>query len=220
MLAILGIYIMSTKFSAGEIGRGIKISSQQMVVLGTLNSGCVTGGPGGILGRGGVGSGVGCPRQSDEGWPVPLRLHHGCGCFALPWWQRRHLSGWFWRSIATCVSITASTWIWPANSTTCFFSSWTSARGFLIRYCVSSIEACENPPLAALAILKARRRWNYSSCTRPPCLAIVADMLKTYKKLGAAANNKIRLVPQPYMHQSPPLRSLKPVLSTPGDAYH
>jgi len=37
-----------------------------------------------------------------------------------------------------------------------------------------------------------------SSCTRPPCLAKVADMLKTYKKLVAASKRKNRLLPQPY----------------------
>jgi hypothetical protein len=37
-----------------------------------------------------------------------------------------------------------------------------------------------------------------SSCTRPPCLAIVADMLKTYKTLVDGSNNEIRLLPLPY----------------------
>jgi hypothetical protein len=40
--------------------------------------------------------------------------------------------------------------------------------------------------LVILAILKARRMSDCFSCTRPPCLAIVADMLKTYKTLVAA----------------------------------
>jgi len=36
-----------------------------------------------------------------------------------------------------------------------------------------------------------------TSCTRPPSLAIVADMSKIYKKLVAACNNEILQIPQP-----------------------
>ena len=49
-----------------------------------------------------------------------------------------------------------------------------------------------------LVIFKARHMSDCCSLTRPPCLAIVADMLKTYKKLIAASINMIRLVPQRY----------------------
>jgi len=56
----------------------------------------------------------------------------------------------------------------------------------------------EKPRLAILAIFKARRMSDYSSCTRPHCLAIVADMLKTYKKLDVASKRKNQLFPQPY----------------------
>jgi len=59
-----------------------------------------------------------------------------------------------------------------------------------------------------------------SSCTRPPSLAIVAAMLNTYKILVAASEIKIWLVPRLYMPQYLSLRVLKPVLPTPGDAYH
>jgi len=52
--------------------------------------------------------------------------------------------------------------------------------------------------LSILAIFNARRMSDCSSCTRPPCLAIVADMLKTYKTLVDASNNEIRLLPLPY----------------------
>jgi hypothetical protein len=38
-----------------------------------------------------------------------------------------------------------------------------------------------------LAIFKARRMSDCSSYNRPPCLAIVADMLKTYMILVAAS---------------------------------
>jgi len=74
-----------------------------------------------------------------------------------------------------------------------------NSRGFLIRYFVSSIAAHEKPSLAILAIFNARRMSECASCTRPPCLAIVADMLQTYKPLVAASNNEIRLLPLPYM---------------------
>jgi len=66
-----------------------------------------------------------------------------------------------------------------------------------IRYCVSSVAVYENPPLAILAIFKARHMSDSSSWTRPPCLAIVADMLKTHKKLDAACTYQIRQLPLP-----------------------
>jgi len=55
---------------------------------------------------------------------------------------------------------------------------------FLIGNSVSCIAPCDNPPLAILAIFKARYMSDCSSCTWPPCLAIVADMLKTYKEIS------------------------------------
>jgi len=62
---------------------------------------------------------------------------------------------------------------------------------------VSSIAAREKPSFAILAIFKARRMSDCSSCTRPHCLAIVADMLKTYKTLVATSKNEIPLLPLP-----------------------
>ena len=116
----------------------------------------------------------------------PLRLQRVSGFFAMPFWQGRQPSFWFSRTIAGCLSIATFTLLCPGNLTPRFFPSRTSAQGFLISCCVSSIAARENPPLAILAIFKARRMSDCSSCTRPPCLAIVADMLKTSKKLVAA----------------------------------
>jgi len=178
------------------------------------------GGMGGILGGGRVGSELSCLCLSGWGAPVPLGLKRDCGCFAVPLWQGMHLSGSFWQSIAWCLSIAAFTFVCPGNSTPRLISSWTSARGVLIRYRVFLIAGCEYPPGAILAIFKARHMSDCSSCTRPPYLAMVADMLKTYKKLVAASNNKIRLVPQPYTLPKPPLRWIKPISSTPGDAQH
>jgi len=119
--------------------------------------------------------------------PIPLLLQHVCGLFAVPFWQGRQPSVWVSRTIAGCLSIVAFTMLCPANTTPHIFSSRTSARGFLHSYCVASIVACENLPLDILAIVKARHMSDCSSCTRPPCLAIVADMLKTYRKLVAAS---------------------------------
>jgi len=156
----------------------------------------------GVLGRGGLGSAVGsrfcCLRRLGRGAPVPLRLQRVCRFFEVPFCQGRHLGIWFWRSIAGCVAIAAFTLLCPGNSTPSFFSSRTSARGFLIRYCVSSTAVHENPPLAILALIKATRMSDCSSCTRLHCLAIVADMSNTYKKLVAASNTEIQLWPWPY----------------------
>jgi len=85
------------------------------------------------------------------------------------------------------------------NSAAHSCSSRISFQGSSIKYCVSFTGARENPPLAILAIFKPRCVSDCSSCTRPPCLPIVAEMLKTYKTLVATSNNEIRLLPQPYM---------------------
>jgi len=116
--------------------------------------------------------------------------------------------------------IAGFTCLCPANSTPRFFSSRTLARGLLISYCVPSIAARENPPSSMLAIFKASCILGCSSCTRPPCLTIVADKLKTYKKLVAGSKRKIQLLPQPYTTPYPPPKSFNPVSSTPGNLYH
>ena len=126
---------------------------------------------------------------------VSLVEVHPCFCVSsvsgdsvrCNFWQGRQPSVWFSRSIAGCLSIALFTVLFPRNSTPRIFSSWTSAAGFLIMHCVSSIVAHENPPLAILAIFKARRMSDCSGCSRPPCLATVADMLKTYNKSVAAS---------------------------------
>ena len=60
---------------------------------------------------------------------------------------------------------------------------------------------------------------DYSSCTRPVCLAIVADKLKIYKKLVPASTYQIRQLPLPYTLPWNPVMRLKPVLSTLGVGY-
>jgi len=155
-------------------------------------------GVGGVPGRGGVGSGVRTLRWAGGGAPVPLRVQPVCGFFAVPFWHGRQPDVWLWQSIARCLSIRAFTFLCPENSTPHFFSSRTSARGFLMTHFISLIAAREKPSLAILAIFNARRMSDCSSCTRSPCLAMVADMFKTYKTLVDASNNEIRLLPLPY----------------------
>jgi len=157
------------------------------------------GGTDGVPGRDGVGSGVGYLCQSGGGAPIPLHLQRVYGFFEVPFWQGRHPFMWFWRSIAGCLSIAAFTCLCLGNLNPRCFSSQTLARRLLIRYCVSSIVAHENHPLAMLAIFKARCMSDCSSWTRPPCLVLVADTLKTYKILVAGSNNEIWLLAYSYI---------------------
>jgi len=133
----------------------------------------------GVLGRGGAGSGGGAP--------VSLRHRHVCGVFPVPFWQVKQPSDPFSLTSAGCLSIAAFTFLCPGHSTHRMLSSRTSVQGFLIRNWVSSIVVRKNPPLAILAIFNARRMSDWSGCTRPACLDIVADMLKTYVKLDAGS---------------------------------
>jgi len=123
--------------------------------------------------------------------PVPLRFQRVCAVLAGPFWQGRQQSIVFSRTIARCLSNAAFTLLFLGNKTPRFFFSRTSLHGFLISSCISTIAERENPSLAILAIFKARHVSDYSSCTRPSCLATVADMLKTYKKLVAASRVRI-----------------------------
>ena len=143
--------------------------------------------------------GVGWLYQTGGGAPVPLRLQHVCGFLAVPFWEGRPPSVWFWRIIARGLSITAFTVLCPGNSTPHFVSSLTSARGFSIRYCVSSLVVRKNPPVAILAIFNAMRMSDCSSCTQPPGLASVADMLKTYTKWVAGSSNETGQLPSQCM---------------------
>jgi len=69
-------------------------------------------------------------------------------------------------------------------------------------------------------MLNARPMSDCSSCTPTPCLATVADIVKTCMHLVAAWNNGIRPLPQPYTLPWAPLRWLYSVSSTERDAYH
>ena len=126
---------------------------------------------GGIPGGGGARRGWGAPVASCR--------QHVSALFTCQFWQGRQPSVWFSPIIAGCVSSTPFTILCPGNTIIHFFSSQTSAQGFLICCSVSSIAARKNPSLAIMATFKARRMSDCSSCTQPPCFAIVAAMLKT-----------------------------------------
>jgi hypothetical protein len=57
------------------------------------------------------------------------------------------------------------------------------------------------PSFGHLVIFKARCMLDFSNCTKPPCLAIVDEMLKTYRKLVASSKSNLQLVSQPYTTQ-------------------
>ena len=169
------------------LGRGVCIYTYPggtPSILDRWDAWLLLGGNSGVSGGCGICSHVGCLSRAGGGAPMPLWLQRVWAFHAMLFWQGRHTSVWFSPSIAGCLSIAAVTFLCPGNWTSRFFSSRTSARGFLIWNCVSPIAVRKNPPLAILAIFKARRMSDCSSCTRPPYLAIVADMFKTYKETG------------------------------------
>jgi len=197
MLAMLGIYIKRKIFSTGKNVCEYTYPAGKLRIWESWAPAGVSGTMGGCPGRAGIpcqdvfGSGVGCLRQSRGDALVAWCLQHVCRFLAVPFWHGWHHAVWFWWSVAGWLSIAAFLFLCPGDSTPRFFSSSTLAWGILIRYCVSSIVACKNLPLAIFAIFKARHMLDCSSCTRPTCLAIVADMLTTYKKLVAALTMRV-----------------------------
>jgi len=133
------------------------------------------------------------PRWRRSSWRCICAFVHPASlwilCFGIM--EGRQASVPLSRTIDGCLSITAFTLLCPGNTTPRFFPFRTSAYGFLISCCVSSIAAQENSSLAILALFKARCMSDCSSCNWPPCLAIVDEMLKTYKKLVAACRVRI-----------------------------
>ena len=184
--AIFGICIKIEKLSTGKKSMYIHISGGTPSNSDTCTASLSPGGTGGVSGGCGVGSGVGFLSPSVGGAPVPVCLQGDWGFYGVWFWEGRQLSVWLSQCIAGCLPIAAFTFLWPGNTTSRFFCSCTSSWGFIIRNSISSIVARKNPPVATLAIIKARRMSDCSSCTHPPSLAIVADMLRTYNKLFAA----------------------------------
>jgi len=112
--------------------------------------------------------------------------------------------------IARHLSTTLCTFLQPPLSTPCCVTSQISVQCLLISYCVPPTAVCENPLLATLAIIKRRRILDCSTCAQPHCLTIIADMLNTKKRLAAASQIAIRLIPLshstlmfPVMYNSP-----------------
>lgn len=122
--------------------------------------------------------------------------------------------------MARCHCIAGFTFPLPGNSSLHLVSSQTAGQGLLILYCVSSIAVREIPPMAILANFHARHMLDCSTYTQPSRLAIVADMLKSYKILVGTSNNWIAQLPQPSMLLKSPLWRLLPVLTTPENAYY
>jgi len=142
-----------------------------------------SGGAGGVP----VLSGAGC----GGGAPVPLRLQSVCGFCAVPFGQGRQPFLRLSQTIAGRLSAAVCTWFRPGIPTPRFIPPITLAPGVLISSCVSSIQVRANPSLAILAIFNARHMSDWSGCTRTYRLAIIADMVKTYKKLVAAYRVRI-----------------------------
>ena len=94
-----------------------------------------------------------------------------------------------------------------------------SAR-FLVQLLLLLYCSAEKPFFGHFGLFNTRHMSDCSSCTQAPWLAIVADMMKIYKKFVSVSNNKILKVPQPYTLPQPPTRRLKSVSSNPRDAYH
>jgi len=116
----------------------------------------------------------------------------------VPICQGRLASVRLWGSITGCLWFAAMTILCAGNLTLRVFYSRTLEQGFLITYWGSTNAEHEHPSLAILAWFNARCMWDSSSCTRPPCLAMVAALLKTYLKIVAGSNNEIWLIFQPY----------------------
>jgi len=142
-----------------------------------------------------VGIWFSCPSQSGGGAHVPFRLMSVCGFCAGRFWPGGQMSVGSSQTAAGCLSIAAFPFLSAGNWSPHFFSSWTPARDFSNRIYISHIVVHRKPPLAILAIFNPRCMSECSSCTRPPCVAIVADMLKTEKKLVAPSKNESRLLP-------------------------
>jgi len=175
MLAILGICIEIEILTVGMHSMWIPISRWRIVDLGTKSWIIVTGWGWGRSGRGGIRSGVRYLCWIGGGAPVPLCFQRFCRFFAVSYWKGRQPPMWISCTIAGCPCIAAFMFQCPGNWTPRIVSSRTLPRGLLVRYWLSSIVAHENPPLAILAIFQERHMPDCSSCSLPPCRAIVVD---------------------------------------------
>ena len=198
MLAVLGRSIIRKKSSTGKGCMSIRRSGWQIDDLGPLSSGTVTSWGWWHFGRRwrrlssrlsvSVGGKCACSIASPLCWRIlwcDILARKVSGCLVLT----MHSRVLFYRSFHHSMPRKLNT---PLHLLSDF------GTRFLIRNCVSCNAGREKPSLAMFATFKARCMLDCSSCTRPHCLAIVADMSKTYKILVAACNDEIRRLPQPY----------------------
>jgi len=137
------------------------------------------GGTGVLPGVGGVEGGIGRLCQSGCGTPGSLPLKSACSFRTVPSCRARLLWVWFSSTMVKCFPDAAFTFWYPGNSTLSYITFQTLLLGVTIWCCVSTMTAPENTPLYLLAVLHARHLLGCSGHTRPPCSAIVADMLRT-----------------------------------------
>ena len=115
----------------------------------------------------------------------------------LPVRERSHPSVWMSWILAWCLSTATFTFQYTEISTPFTLSSHTMAQHCMMNYCISWIVVQTDPSLAWLAKLNTMYMSDCSSCIWPPCIAIVVDMLKTYKKLVHASKIEIQWLPFP-----------------------
>jgi len=183
---VLGILIIIIKFRTWKNCMRICISDGEIDDFRTLSCGSVTGWGGWCAGQ--RGSRLWSWLSASVGWRCtssfasPACQHMLCsailarkaaGRVVLRKHCRHHCM-----AALTCSSL--------GNSTPRLFCCRTSVWCFLMWWLVSSIGASETPSLGILAIFTTRRMSECSSCTRPPSLPIVADIVKTNQTIVVA----------------------------------
>jgi len=195
---VLSILIIFEIFRTGKSCMWIRISGQQIDDFSRLSSGSVTGWGGWRAWR--RWRGLWNPLSVSGGWrctcsfTCPACLQILCGAI----WARKAAGRLVFTKHCRVSLYSNLHLIVPRklNTPLLFFSdlgAWFLYEIFRFLNC-----GAQKPSLAILAIFNARRMSDCSSCPRPPCLVIVADMMKTYKTLVDASNNEIRLLPLPY----------------------
>ena len=177
----------------------IRISGRQCDNFGMLSSGSVTGWGG---------------WHSRQRWhqlcsPLSALVRWMCTCsFQSPPCLRILCSAILARKVAGRVVLMNHSWvslyrslllIVPRTLNTPLLLSWDLSVRFLNEIFCFLYCGAQKPCLVLLAIFNARHMLDCSSYTQPPCLAIVADMLKTYKTLVAASNYEIWVLPLLYI---------------------
>jgi len=194
---VLGILIIFEKFRKGKACMRIRISGGKLTISDGWAPEVLQVGAGGVPGGGGVSAGARTLRRQGEVHLFlcvssvsadSLRRHFGEeGGRHLVMTKYCRVS--LYRSLHLCMPR-------KLNTPLLLFSdlgAWFLNEIFRFLYC-----GARKAFLGHFGHIHGRRMSDCSSCTRPPCLAIVADMLKTYKTLVNASNNEIGLLPLPY----------------------